>query len=268
MIAAATKLGLTQPALSKHLKALEGQVPLPLFGKTGQRKTLTPFGQDLFQALRPRMVNLQELIHTTALAQEQHFPHHLRLRARREVLDRISGQLNFAGTLYLQEGGHDDIVHALKQGQIDLGITHTPPLDDNLIAKSLFKETFQFVVPKKLLSKPPTHSNFFQQLRLIPAVAYQDPDVVMAAACRSQNINAESLRYLRITPNYPSLYQFVRQGIGWGVLPQLPQFTSETLWTHPVANQVIPGREFYLLYRKEIRNRPWLRDLIKGLVTN
>lgn len=49
--AAADKLQITQPALSKQVRALEARLPGPLFRRDGRGMELTPLGQQLFQSL-------------------------------------------------------------------------------------------------------------------------------------------------------------------------------------------------------------------------
>ena len=57
----ALKLHLTQPALSRSIKALEGELGQPLFDRIGRKNELTPFGQHVVQRARVLVDEANEL---------------------------------------------------------------------------------------------------------------------------------------------------------------------------------------------------------------
>ena len=57
----AEALFLTQPALSRSIKALEEELGEPLFDRVGRRSTLTPFGRDVLQRARHLVFEADEL---------------------------------------------------------------------------------------------------------------------------------------------------------------------------------------------------------------
>src|SRR3954468_12732038 len=58
--AAASRLYLTQPAVSAALKRLTGAVGAPLFARQGRGVTLTPRGRELATAVQPHLAALVE----------------------------------------------------------------------------------------------------------------------------------------------------------------------------------------------------------------
>lgn len=58
---AAQAVHLTQPALSRSIQALEGELGLPLFDRIGRHAELTPVGHDLFARARQLVADAQEL---------------------------------------------------------------------------------------------------------------------------------------------------------------------------------------------------------------
>lgn len=60
-VKSAAELFLTQPALSRSIKALEGELGLPLFDRIGRHSELTPFGRDALQRARALMLSADDL---------------------------------------------------------------------------------------------------------------------------------------------------------------------------------------------------------------
>jgi len=70
--ASAQALHLTQPALSRSIRALEDELGMPLFDRVGRRNELTPFGQQVLQRARQVVLDADDLRDTgrlTGLAQ-------------------------------------------------------------------------------------------------------------------------------------------------------------------------------------------------------
>ncbi|MDE2397934.1 MAG: LysR family transcriptional regulator, partial [Burkholderiales bacterium] len=57
----AQALFLTQPALSRSIRALEDELGQPLFDRVGRRSVLTPFGVEVLQRARPLVFDADEL---------------------------------------------------------------------------------------------------------------------------------------------------------------------------------------------------------------
>ena len=57
----AEALFLTQPALSRSIRALEDELGQPLFDRVGRRSVLTPFGRDALQRARQLVFDADEL---------------------------------------------------------------------------------------------------------------------------------------------------------------------------------------------------------------
>src|SRR5262245_32497797 len=58
---AATRLHLSQPALSRQIQALEADLGVPLFDRVGRRVQLTSQGEDLLQRVRRLLAEAESL---------------------------------------------------------------------------------------------------------------------------------------------------------------------------------------------------------------
>jgi len=66
----ASKLHLTQPALSRSIKALEDELGSPLFDRVGRKNELTPFGTHIVQRARILVDEANELRQTSRRLQQ------------------------------------------------------------------------------------------------------------------------------------------------------------------------------------------------------
>ena len=65
--ASAQAMHLTQPALSRSIRALEDELGLPLFDRVGRRNELTPFGRQVLERSRQLVLDADELHDTSRL---------------------------------------------------------------------------------------------------------------------------------------------------------------------------------------------------------
>ena len=266
MDVAAEKLGITQPALSKRLKSLEKFLPSPVFSQSGKRKVLTAFGEDLREKLKLRFQGLQEEIAQACSLQEDPARARVRIAARREVLDRLANRLHFPGEIHFMECPHDEIIHLLRERKVELGITHVAPDSHELVARPLFREKFRFVLPKRHFHEIPTTKEFAQTLLGLPCLGYKEKDEVLFSACQSRGIDIDQIRFHRITANYQSLAKMVDAGLGWSVLPAYFPVSETRNWISEISAQVFDPREFKVLYRSELSNAAWIKELLREII--
>jgi DNA-binding transcriptional LysR family regulator len=126
IVAAAERLRISQPFLSKQLKELERQSDQPLFGFEGRKKVLTRYGQDLYRIAKSHMVALENDLQALRLQQESPATHLLRVAGRRELLERMARTLKFKGQLEFQPMAGREVTEALVARRVELGISQHP----------------------------------------------------------------------------------------------------------------------------------------------
>ncbi len=263
---AAQHLGITQPALSKQLQALEKNLPHSIFTLSGRRKVLTPFGKDLHRELKSRLGNIQEAIQQVAIFYTSSSNAAVKIAGRRGVLDRISGRLTFPGALSFVEAAHEEIIDSLLKRKIEVGITHKVPDTHELIAKVLFKEEFQLVIPKTLLpDRPVLSAELLARLLGLPCLGYKEPDEILQALCGVYSLDAKQLRMIRVTSNYSSLAEMTSSALGWAALPIYLPVPSGKNWLIPLPPKVFPARTFFISFRREFGGLPWFKELVQDI---
>ncbi|TAM89481.1 LysR family transcriptional regulator [bacterium] len=126
--AAAEALGITQPAVSHHIRRLELQLGASVFERTGKRVLLTPLGRRILEDVRHIIAGLQRLDLRASGGRELAearvacgvFPS-LRNELLASVLRTFQRDYG-AAELLLDEQGEPEIVQGVRLGRFDIGI--------------------------------------------------------------------------------------------------------------------------------------------------
>jgi DNA-binding transcriptional LysR family regulator len=151
---AAQRLHLSQPALSKQIKALENSLEIKLFDRTKHWVKLTPAGKQFLATARH---TLQQLEQGVKAAQQVARGEIGRLRigftnpALLTVVPNILEQYRDRYPkveLTLLGGGTETQIEALRTHQVDVSFVYTPIRADTLSVYPLFEETFLLALPQ------------------------------------------------------------------------------------------------------------------------
>ena len=160
--AAATRLHLTQSALSHQLRDAEARLGTRLFDRAGRRMLLTPAGEHLLRAARSILRSLdqaEEEIQGAAsgrrgplrLTTQCHTVYHW-LPARLKIFQRSYPDVD----VQVVAGATDQPVPWLLEGKIDLAIAHRPGRDARLAHRPLWSDELVVVMhPRRSLARRP-----------------------------------------------------------------------------------------------------------------
>ncbi len=150
---AAEELYLTQPAVSLQIKALEEDLGVQLFDRTGSRIALTEAGKTLLEYARQVNTLLTEAEHRIAALSGEHAGH-LALGASttiaQYVLPRLLGDFRREHPRVqptLISGNTEQIVSAVVQQQIDLGLIEGPAHSRDLKTEPFLVDELVLIVP-------------------------------------------------------------------------------------------------------------------------
>ena len=149
---AASRLNLSQPALSRQIHALQDELGLKLFEYVGRGIQLTPQGQDLL-ALARRVIRDMERFRERAGAFEAKHAGVLRVASTPQTIesvlaDCLAGFLAIHREVEVQfvEGGATEMAGFLKRGEAELVVTYFEA-DQTLKSRHFYKIPFFVVVP-------------------------------------------------------------------------------------------------------------------------
>ncbi len=254
---AASDCNVTQPALTKGIKALEGELGASVFHREGRRILLSDFGRSMLPHLQ-HIADEAEAAQT--LAQNfrllENVP--IRLGVMATVghvrLARFLAQFEKAHTgleLSVSEGSIAELKEKLSDGELDVAVmTVTDELEAEFRARELYRERYVVVFA------PDHRFGGFETLTLadltgehyVDRLACEMREMVMAA-CEANNIEL----YARFRSEREDWVQaMVLAGIGFAFMPEysvtLPGLLQRPLVDPAVERRIaamtVPGRKF------------------------
>lgn len=223
--AAAERLHLTQPAVSKRISILEQQLERPLFNRIGRKVSLTQAGLSLL----PSALNILQQVATAKRAIADlngevrgrlsiATSHHIGLHRLPPYLRNFSRQYPDV-KLDLHFLDSEQAYHEVLQGRYDLAIiTLAQEQDPHIQADMIWQDELRFVVAA---GHPLTQKKL---LNLVDLSAYQAimPDantyttrLVKTLFDRQQ----QPLEITMVTNHLDTIKMMLAIGLGWGVLP-------------------------------------------------
>ncbi len=151
---AARALGLTQPTLSRQVAALEQELGVMLFERTGRSVTLTQAGIEMLDHVQS-MAEAASRITLTASGQSQTIDGQVRITASdlmsAYVLPPALKQLRSTAPLLELDVVADNNVRDLLLREADIAVRHVRPTQPNLVARLLREETARFYATRSYL---------------------------------------------------------------------------------------------------------------------
>jgi LysR family transcriptional regulator, nitrogen assimilation regulatory protein len=171
---AADKLGVTQPALSKQMRALEAALGSPVFRRNGRGMALTALGEQVKNALQRHYAELDSALESLGSPSGQ-------LKGSITVacintlaiylLPDAIGALKQAHpqlTLCLLAASSPDVVEKVARGQADIGLVYDQVVDtDEFIVHRLFMETLACYAASTLDCPSDCSREYLQTQKLI-----------------------------------------------------------------------------------------------------
>lgn len=263
MLQAAEAVGLSQPALTNHLKLFEAYFAQDVFALEGRKKVLTPFGMRLRELLKARFQNLDHDL--AELGQQYQSPEHvtLRIAGRSEILNLVAPKLEFAGTLVFVPSDGQKATEGLLERKFDIALSNHLEKASQLHGKLLFADGFSVVLPKAWKLKSSPLDSLMETLADRPYLSYKETDENLDKVLSHFKIKSRPF-FKKALADWTHLISMVKEGQGWTICPDryaLP----ETTVSFSLKDYIHTETKFYYLYRKESLKLPWYKDLLDQL---
>lgn len=271
--AAAKRLGVSQPAISLHIKSLEEEFGARLLERDGKGVRTTPAGAALlaaadaaFAALEDGARRIQELAapdrgrlvlacgDTVAL---QWLPP--ALRAFRSAWPRAE--------VAIRNHGSQEILRLVLEREADLGIATRPPwIDRALWSKTLGEDPFYVALP-------PGHRLVGDAMPDLEALAAHDavllarPAETRAIVDRGFAARGLAVRCAMESGNLEVVKRYVADGLGWSLLPamSIAEGDRQRLVLREVPPAVFPPRRIVVVRRRDRRVGPLAAAFLEAL---
>ncbi|WP_299282332.1 LysR family transcriptional regulator [uncultured Tateyamaria sp.] len=274
---AARSLGLTQPAVSQHIAALEAQVGRPLFERHVKGVSPTDVAVDLaaqigdsldraeaaLSDVRARSANLSGTVHIAGPSE---------LMTER-VAPYLVGLQKSGLALRIQLGGKDDIYELLLSGGVDLAFTASEPEDERLAFQQVAVERLLAVAAPIVAGKITRAADLRAGLAASPLIVYDADAPLVRNWAAAQGVALAGISPAATAPDLRMVRALLMAGAGWSVLPdylcktaldagQLVQFGADL----PVP---VPVNAINLVWAKSALRHPRIafaqQSLIKAL---
>ena len=150
---AAEELGVSQPALTTQIRALENQLGLSLFERSRAGTLLTPEGRDLLDHARQMLIVMREFQKNAEMissGMQTTYKLGVTPTLGPYLLPNVLPALHAKHhrlKLYVREAPPQQLLRGLSEGGYDIAIVPLPVERDDLSVEPLFIEPLKFVVP-------------------------------------------------------------------------------------------------------------------------
>lgn len=216
---AAEKLGISQPAVSVHLRKFEEMLPHPVFIMRGKRKVLSPYGQTLYESLAPAFHQIQKNIQRTNLRFDPAQNLEVKICGPPHWLERLPFSRGFAGTLRLYPDAEAAAMRGVLSGAFDMaigaGLSPPPP---GLIRRQILEERVHLCAHRSLIAQNMDFQNP-KWLSETPFISYGDHPPYIDDWLRHCGADPTALLKKFVVENWQTIRELVEQGRGFSILP-------------------------------------------------
>lgn len=262
---AAAELGLSAPAFTRRIQALEHYIGARLFDRDAQRAVLTPAGRHYFHLLEPGFESLRR---AAAAMRPDGGSRPLRLRISHSLaaLWLAPRLARFAAAhpdidLQLESRGTPD---ELRSGLIDVGIFFSPTPFEDLAARQLFSLETSVVAAPALFADP---SMQFEDLMRYPRLDLTDPGEIWPEWLRATGHEAALPRARFLFDSIEVMYQAAAAGAGLalGLRPIVDPFLADGRLRVVLTSRQEMAGAYYVAATKECLRHAAARRLWRWL---
>lgn len=259
---AARTLGLTQPAVSQHIAALETQMGRRLFVRQSRGVAPTPLADDLAQQIgdgldRAEMALATMKARSVSLSGTVHIAGPAELMAE-HVSPHLSVLWQAGLHVRLQFGGRDALYDMLLEGRVDLAFTASTPTHPQLDGLDIGTERLLLVAAPLLAQQLEQAEDLGTALRHMDHIAYDTDRPLIRGWCTANGIDLASPLPAVTAPDLRALRACAEAGAGWSVMPDyLCARSLDTGALREVPAPVsTPENRFYLVWVKSALRHP------------
>ena len=257
--AAARRMGLTQPTLSRQVAELEAQLGVTLYERIGKRLVLTEAGQGLLEHVRA-MNEAADAMALAASGRSQAIEGRVRITATdgysAYILPELVARIRQDIPEVTIELVSSDSISDLRKREADIAIRHVRPDTDDLFCKLVRESTAhlyasQTWVAQRGMPQSPA------ELKSRDLVSFPGPEV-LAEYMRGAGVQAEAADVRVISDNAVVAWEMVKQGLGVGfMMREIADRTSDVVQLFP-NNPPMPV-PVWLVSHRELRTSRRIR---------
>jgi DNA-binding transcriptional LysR family regulator len=263
--AAARKLGLTQPTLSRQVAAIEQRMGVTLFERVGKAMALTPTGLDLLEHARA-MGAAADALRMAASGRSQAAGGVVTVSATDAVAAHLLPPL--VRRLRDKEPGitieviSSDALSDLLRREADIAVRHVKPEQPDLIARLIREPEANFYAAEDWV-KVHGHPRHAEEAARLPFVG-SDRSGHLLAYLRQHGLPLSEANFSCYADQSIAAWALVRQGVGIGAM--IDEIARDTPGIIRVLDDVPPVRfPIWLVTHRELRTSRRIRVVFEAL---
>ena len=267
---AASKLNVTQPALSMQLKRFEHSFEYPIFEFQGKSKKLTIFGEDVYLNMKDILKKYEESFLSIDRKFSSAINQTLKIGCRRELITMVAQNINFDGEINFLPMSSEESIKNLIENRIDLAVSRYKPNSGEIASKLFFSSHSHIVVHKNWISenlKPSFFTNS-QKMKAIPALVYGANAELFREWTKFLKINFEEFRIKYRCEDWIALLQLIECEQGFSIMPDTVRSTSTDILHVPIEKNLVPSNPHYFLYHKNLVKFPSFKKIFDKTKSN
>ncbi|WP_343699376.1 LysR family transcriptional regulator [Caulobacter sp.] len=259
---AARSLGLTQPAVSQHIAALETAVGHPLFERESRGVLPTAAARELAADLGDTL-DVAEAALASARARSADMSGVIQIAGNGDFLSevvapRLIPLLEIGMRVRLQAGDRVQVEEMLVNGACDLGIFAYPVEDQRLRSEKIRDETMSAVAAPAVAARIAAAADLSSGLAAEPMLTYSLERPLLNDWLEHNALTSSTRSPAVIGQDLRGLCSLLRAGVGWSVLPRYlssPFVARGELAEIPSPNGAI-RRPYFLVWAPSALRQP------------
>lgn len=256
---AATKLGLSQPALSQQLKKLQDHLPYNLFMLKGKKKILTPYGIDILNSIKQHISLVSSAIDSVNNKYNSPEKITVRISGRLEILRRLMENIQFSGAIQFISSESEPTVQDLLDRTIDIAISKSKPDSHYVHSRPILKDQFILIYPKKWSYPADSLTSILSKVKKRPYVGYGEK-------LKSNFDFLSDIKMNRAIEDWEYIIKYVQSGHAWSVVPS--SFLVNEKLCEKIYLRGYTESQFYILYSKENFKYDWFKEIITSAINS
>lgn len=268
-IAAATSLGMSQPAMTRVIRRLEAELKVTLFDRSTRHVSVTDAGKE-FIALSQRLLNDLKINVAHLRGMSDLLRGQVVVTSVFSLADAMLPSLvadygkQFPGIeLHLREGLHSTVRDEVRSGLADFGIGYIEDAAESFATEDLGVEKFYVVAPADHLLVR-RKSITLSSLATFPLVSFPVDSLTRTVVDQAAAAGGFSLRYVVTTNRLLTLHGLIRNRVGLAIVPERerPATTDAQLISCPIVDRQLSRRRIGVLRLHERTLTPAARTFL------
>ena len=270
---AAKQLSITQPAASQHLKALENELGVKIFDRSGGKMILTRQGNKVLNCAK-KMVGLEKVL-SRELADDRSRVEHLTVGVTHTAESSpIAGalakycSLNPGVSIKFISSPINNLYNMLRSYEIDLAVVDGRIQENDIRFVPLDTDYLALAVSPNhpLAHKEMITLSELKKERLILRLPGSATRELFAAHLESNNMSIEDCNVILELDNVATIKDLIRRDFGVSILPKsacLDELKKQKIVVLPVENLSMI-REINIAYLSDFEHRDILQGIIRA----